>query len=201
MTYSMSFTTGALLHRESITVAELYNELGEWDAVRDRVLAANLLQMRTLNSSTRICREIISRLKQLTPAELAIVRDGSLQEQRYVLWLAVCKRYQFIYDFAVDVVREKYLHLDLDLPSDTFDRFFDRKAEWHPEVERVAPATRAKQRQFLFKMLREADLLSSTGQIVPALLTPRIVAAICADSPAHFAIFPVSELEVTRWTR
>ena len=45
--YSMSFTTGALLYRESLVIVELYAQLADWKAVRDQVLAGNLLQMRT----------------------------------------------------------------------------------------------------------------------------------------------------------
>jgi hypothetical protein len=35
--YSMSFTAGALLHQESLTVADLFEELGDWGRVRERV--------------------------------------------------------------------------------------------------------------------------------------------------------------------
>ena len=87
--YSMSFTSGALLRHESIAVAELSHELGDWNAVRDTVVAENRLQMRTRNASQRICREVTFRLKQLTTIELEIVLDGSQQEQSQVLWLAL----------------------------------------------------------------------------------------------------------------
>jgi hypothetical protein len=199
--YSMSFTSGALLRHESIIVAELFNELADWSAVRDRVVAENRLQMRTSNASQRICREVTSRLKQLTPVELKIVLDGSQQEQSQVLWLAVCKRYRFIYDFAVETMREKFLRLDLHLTYDDYDIFFNGKAEWHPEVARVGPATRGKQRQIVFKMMREAELLSGDQRIMPALLSARLVDAIRSDAPAHFAVFPVTELDVMQWTQ
>jgi hypothetical protein len=194
--YSMSFTTGALLSHESILMAELYQELANWDAVRDQVIAENRLQVRTLNASKRICREITSRLKLLTPAQLDLLREGARQEQGYLLWLAVCKRYRFIYEFAAEVVREKYLRLDLDLTYEDYNAFFNAKAEWHPEVEQLAPRTREKQRQFLFKMMREADLLTNDHRIIPALLTPRLVDVIRQDAAAYFAIFPVSEAEI-----
>ena len=199
--YSMSFTTATLLYRESITLADLYAQQEDWRVVRGEVVEDNLLQMRTENASKRICREGISRLRQLTPDQLDIVRDGSRQDQVYVLWLAVCKRYRFIYEFASEVVREKYLRLDLQLSVDDYNAFFNAKAEWHPEVERVAPATRKKQRQFVFKMLREADLLSNEGTIQPALLSPRVIEAIAQDDPAHFAVFPVSDSDIKDWTK
>jgi hypothetical protein len=197
--YSMSFTTATLMYRESITLADLHRRNQDWQAVRKEVLSRNLLQMRTENASKRICREGISRLRRLTPSQLDIVRDGSRKEQIHVLWLAVCKRYRFIYEFASDVVREKYLRLDLYLAYDDYDVFFNSKAEWHPEVARVTVSTQRKQRQFVFKMLREADLLSKDNQIQPVILGSRVLRAIRDDDPAHLAVFPVSEANTLEW--
>ena len=194
--YSMSFTSGALLYRESLLVAEMYAEIGDWQAVREKVIDENRLQMRTLNASRRIYREVASRLKELTPAEMEVLLDGSRQDQNYLLWLGICKRYRFIYDFAVKVIREKFLRLDLDLTYDEYDVFFNDKAEWHPEVENIAESTRRKQRQIVFKMMRDAELLSARDRIIPTLLTPRVIETILQDSPTHLAIFPISDLDV-----
>ena len=101
--YSMSFSTGALFQQQSVMLAELYADLGDWKSVRANVLASNLLQSRTKNTAHRVCREIISRLKLLTPDQLLIMTGGSLSDQGHILWAAVCKRYQFIHDFAVVV--------------------------------------------------------------------------------------------------
>lgn len=189
--YSMSFTTAPLLVHESLLVAGLFAREQDWQSVRRLVLDDNQLQMRTTNSSRRIFTEISSRLKQLTPAQFNVLMDGNHREQQYLLWLAFCKRYRFVYEFATEVMREKFLRLDLELTYEAYDLFFENKAEWHPEVARVAAATRKKQRQFLFRILREAELLSDQNQILPALLTSRLTAVICEDDPAHLTIFPV----------
>ena len=188
-TYSMSFTTGALLYNESITVAELYQQLGDWDAVREQVAADNRLQMRTANSARRVFSEIASRLRQFTPAQMSYLVTADRREQNYLLWLAFCKRYRFIYDFAVDAIHEKFLRLDMSLTYEDYDIFFHNKAEWHPEVDGIAEATRKKQRQFLFKILREAELLSEKSQLIPVFLSPQLIHLIAADDPAHLAIF------------
>lgn len=198
--YSMSFTTGALLARESLRVAELYAGMGDWQAVREAVAAGNLLQMRTTNASVRLTREVISRLKLLTEAQRGLLLAGSPEELRGVLWLALCKRYRFIYDFAVEVLHEKFLRLDLHLDPAEYERFFERKAQWHAEVEAVTPATRAKQRQVVFKAMTEAGIIDPGFNIVPALLTPALAAAIAADSPDHFALYPARERDIAQWT-
>lgn len=197
--YSMSFTTAPLLYNESLMIAALFAEVQDWSMVRETVLAENRLQMRTVNSSKRIFQEISSRLKQLTPAQMETLLESEPRDQNHLLWLAFCKRYRFVYDFAATVMREKYVRLDLKLTYEDYDIFFNHKAEWHPEVERVAEATRKKLRQFLFRIMREAELLNQQGQIVPVLLSPRVADVIVQDDPTHLTIFPISEMDIKTW--
>ena len=194
--YSMSFTTGSLFHRESVELTALYLDLGDWSSVRDKVIAENLLQTRTLNTLKRVCREIISRLRTLSSDELEFLVEGSHQEQAYLLWLAVCRRYRFIADFAVEVLRERYITLKSDLTHEDFDSFFNRKSEWHLELDEITPATRGKLRQVLFKMLREADLLTANSMIHTAMLSPRLLSLIQRGSHRDILHFPVFESDV-----
>lgn len=199
-TLSMSFTSGTLLYHESRIIADLFADLGDWDAVREVVVAENRLQMRTLNASKRICNEVISRLRLLTPQALDLLRTGTQIEQNLLLWLAVCKRYGYIYQFATELLREKFVQLDFTLNHDDYEIFFNRKVEWYPEVERVASSTQRKQRQVLFKMLREAGLLGEAGRILPALLTPRLAVLIQADDVAFLNIYPITDQDMRKWT-
>ncbi len=199
MPYLMSFGAGALLYRESLVVAELYRELADWDAVRSRVIAENRLQLRTNSAAKRVYREVSARLQTLTPGQMAILQDGSRTEQGYVLWLAICKRYRFIHDFAVEVVRERILRLNFELAYQDFDLFYLAQAEWHPELESVESSTRSKLRQVLFRMMREAEILSRQDRILPAILSPRLAAAVRDDAPALLAIYPLSEAERKGW--
>jgi hypothetical protein len=194
--YSMSFTTGSLFHRESVELAALYLDLGDWNSVRDKVIAENLLQTRTLNTLKRVCREVISRLRTLCSAELEFLVEGSHQEQAYLLWLAVCRRYRFIADFAVEVLRERYISLKADLTYDDFDSFFNRKSEWHLELDEITPATRSKLRQVLFKILREADLLAANNMINAAMLSPRLLDVIHRGNRRDLSYFPVFESDL-----
>ncbi|OSQ35812.1 DUF1819 family protein [Thalassospira sp. MCCC 1A01428] len=199
--YSMSFTTGSLFHHESVKLAVLYLDLGDWNSVRDRVIAENLLQTRTLNTLKRVCREVVSRLRTLSPAELELLVEGSRQEQAYLLWLAVCRRYRFVADFAIEVLRERYITLKADLTHEDFDSFFNRKSEWHLELDEITPATRSKLRQVLFKMLREADLLASNSMINAAMLSPRLLDVFHQGSRRDVLCFPVFESDLKGLTR
>jgi len=195
--YSMAFTTGGLFHRDSVKLAVLYLDLMDWESVRDKVFSENLLQSRTLNSLTRVSREIISRLKTLEADELDLLISGSTQEQKYLLWLAVCRRYRFIADFAKEVIRERYIGLKFELPYEEFDCFFNKKSEWHPELEDIKPTTRNKLRQVLFKILREAELLATDRSINGSMLSKGFLDAIPQERRQDVLMFPAFESGIT----
>lgn len=195
--YSTSFKTGnGLFSRESVNLASLYMELGDWSMVRDKVVRENLLQFRTQNTLKRFCSEVISRLKTLSFDELRLLIETNPREQRYLLWIALCRRYSFIADFAVEVLRERYISLKFNLNYEDFDSFFNSKSEWHPELERVRPRTRAKIRQVLFRMLREADLLTVDNVINAATLSPRFLEAMPHGKRRDLLFFPVFESDL-----
>ncbi len=191
--YSMSFTTGALFCHESVKLAGLFIELNDWSAVRNKVLSENLLQARTQNTSKRVCREIISRLKMLAPPEIDLLINGSPQEQDYLLWVAICRRYQFIADFAVEIIREHYLSLKINLTHQDFDSFFNKKSEYHSELDKIKPTTKNKLRQILFKILREVDLLTANNTIHAAMLSPRLVETLLINDRQDLLFFPMFE--------
>ena len=199
--YSMSFTTGTLFHQESVKLAVLFLESHDWNLVRNIVLSENLLQFRTVNTSKRVFREVRSRLKTLNEDELDLLIHGSLQEQGYLLWLAVCRRYKFIADFAVEILREKYISLKVVLEYEDFDFFFNKKSEWHEELDQTKPATKMKSRQVLFKMLREADLLTSNNIINAAMLSPRFLKAISQENYQDILVFPAFDSDLREWAQ
>jgi len=198
--YSMSFTTASLLRTESVTLATVYLDLRDWTLVREKVASENLLQARTLNTSRRFCSEIISRLKTLSDAEIGFLTKGTFSDQGYILWLAICRRYEFIADFAVEVLRERFCSLKTDLHQEDYDAFFNLKSEWHPELDSLSPATRKKLRQVLFKMLRESDFLSKDMTIKAAMLSPEILEVLSLRNHQDTQFFPAFDGAVKRGT-
>lgn len=194
--YNMSFTAGGLFIRESVEMANLYLVSSDWRSVKAQAHDNNLIQSRTASSSERICREICFRLEGLCDSELRTLTEGSLQEQQQIIWIAICRRHRFIYEFAVEVIREKYLQLNLDLHQEDYDAFFNAKSEWHDELEKLTESTRNKLRQVVFRMLREADLLTKNNTINPAIMTPQVAKAIGSHSPDDLRIFPQSDRDI-----
>ena len=197
----MSFTTGGLFHQEAVKIAAIYSATDDWGKVRHEVMEKNILQARTISSSKRIYREISVRLRTLHPGELELLIDGSSQEQAYLLWLAVCRHYRFIRDFAVEVIRERFLTERRDLNNEDYDSFFNAKAHWHQELEKITPATHKKLRQVLFRILREADIVAADNTINRAMLTFRLVNVIGVHAQQDLSVFPVAESELKELVR
>lgn len=196
--YALSFSAGGLLYHESVSVAESYIKFQDWSKAITYVRDENLLQSRVEATTTRKVREIGSRLKELTQDQLDLLCNGSRLEQNYLLWLACCKRYQLIRDFAMEVLHSKFLSLDLVITTSDIERFFDAKSVWHSEIEELAETTRQKLITVIMRMLREAGMVSNEGLIQPRMVSPELVRVIGSESWEQFKWFPVAESDVKR---
>lgn len=190
--YSLSFTSGGLLLRESVIIATEYFESSDWAVCRANVLEQNLLQTNTRSTAERLIRETIQRLKLLSADELRFLTEASPSELRQLLWAAICRRYEIIADFAEEVLRERYLLMNRSLIFEDLERFLNGKALWHPEVEEIKDSTKAKLKQTLFRMMRDASLLTEDELIIPAILSDRIVDFLNHRSPSDIRFFPTN---------
>ena len=191
--YSMSFTTATLLYHESVKLAALYPPIRQWDKVRNAVVADNIIQARTTNTLKRVTNEITSRLKTLSEQEIRFFNEAGYADQKYILWLSICRRYAFIADFAVDVVYDNFVTLKNSVSHDDYNMYFNKKAEWHGELDRIAASTKRKLRQTLFKIMQEANLLDTNNMIIPVIPSTGFLAVLAAATPREGMFFPVSE--------
>lgn len=194
--YRLSFVAGGLLAREAVPVASTYLEVGDWKQTRDVVREHNLIQQRTEASTLRISREVVQRLSMLDRDEVELISDGTAHERQMMMWSATCRCYQLIEEFAREVLRERYLLMTPTLTHDDYDSFIRSKALWHEELNALTPLTYKKLRAELFRMLREADLLSETGHIVDAGLSGRLGRLLGRHGKAAFEIYPMTDVEI-----
>ena len=138
------------------------------------------------------------RLQELSDRELDLLISGSQEDQNQLLWVAVCRRYRLVAEFAVEVVRERFLSLGAPLELADFDAFYFRKAEWHEELDQLKPVTQKKLRQVLFGMMRDAGLISAQGAINPVMLSPEVCDAISETRPDDLRLFPMFETDLAR---
>ena len=199
--YRLSFTTGGLFLQEAPLVAERYLALRDWSRTRDQVRNDNLLQVRTAAAALRISKELISRLEHLDLPELEELLHGSLRDRGYLLWVAACRRFAIIHDFAVEVLREHYLLLRRQISLGDYDAFYNSKALWHTELDEIATSTQHKLRQNLFRMLRDADLISDQQHIQDAMLSPRLAQLLARRGQDELLVFPATDNDMKRWLK
>lgn len=192
--YALSFTTGGLFSTEAALVAPIYLHEHDWTSTQARVKHENLLQSRAASSNARVLRALIPRLQCLTDAELQIVADGTSTERGHLMWVAASRFYSLIGEFAEEVLRERFLTLAGTVSYEDYDSFYRAKAMWHDELDAISAATYKKLRQVLFKMMVEAELLTTKGIIEPALLSSRVAECLGERTPSDIRFFPTREV-------
>lgn len=197
--YRLSFTTGGLFVQEAPLVAQRYLTLRDWAQTRADVRNGNLLQARTASAAKRISIELFGRLELLDAEELEALVEGNLRERGYLLWSAVCRRYAFVRDFAIEVLREYHLSRRHQITPSDYEAFYNAKALWHAELDEISISTQKRLRYGLFQMLREADLLSDKRLIQPALLTPHLAQLLARHGRESLLVFPATDSEIQRW--
>ena len=216
--YRLSFTAGGLFLDSAPAVAAVYlrhvaaaHNQGEpgnphasrpegvppgadptpiWAGVRAEIQRDNLLQTRTVSSSQRLSQEIVQRLATLTDPELRLLLDATATERGYLMWVAACRHYDFIGDFAQEVVRERFLLMRPSLTNSDFDDFVVAKALWHPELTTLQPSTLQRLRSNVFQMMRQAGLMADDGTLNRVVLSHRVADALAAHTPSDVRFFP-----------
>ena len=189
--YKMSFTSGGLFLTESVTVAGMHRTGEDWKDTLERALQEGATSLPKAASNRRTLREIVNRLMTLHDDEVRfLIDDAGRQEQQYLLWVATCRAYRFVREYAVEVICDRFLSYHLELPLESFDIFFEAKAEWDDGLASISDSTRNKLRQILFRMMREAGVVSDDHRIQSTFLSAQLRALIEATNPADLAVFP-----------
>ncbi|WP_435229417.1 DUF1819 family protein [Pseudopelagicola sp. nBUS_20] len=189
--YRMSFSTGGLFLNESVELARLHLPGEPWVETQARALEDGTTQLPKGASNSRTIREIKNRIETFSEDELTYFSEtADRSDQKALLWIACCRAYRFVREFAVEVIQDRFLSYQLDLPLESFDVFFDAKAEWNVDLADLSMSTRLKLRQILFRMMREADILTADSQIQTALLSTKLMAIVEATNRAELAYFP-----------
>lgn len=173
MKYNIGFTRTALL-RETVAVAQLYCELGDWTEIRERIKRENLLQTRTARSSEIIVSEVIKRLSLLTDDQIVLIADDYDQDVYQLVWIALCKQYHFIGDFSLEVLAPAHLSGKYEIDHSDYDYFFNSKADWHPELEIVSDKTRSNARLAIFQIMRQCNLVSEANQLISQMISSAV---------------------------
>ena len=189
-TYLMSYTAAGLMFNESLKIAAIYNEERDWEKTRAVVTEGNLLQKRVSSSQTRQLRELIKRLRCLSDSQLSLLFVACERDQRYILWLANCKCYRFLFDFAREVMYEKYLSMSYQLDLSDTRLFYDSKALADDSLRAYASTTQVKLQTNLLLIMRQVEILDQYNCILPMLISSDLNNCLLEEDAEYRFIFP-----------
>lgn len=156
--YQTGFSSGALLYKEAdavITRIQDYESFIKGDSKIDY----RWVPVNSESSQKRYAQELEKRLRIIEVNVISFYKHLSENDKRILLFYAACKYYPLIADFMIEVVLNKWLHLDKELDVDDFQNFLHRKMDNHPELEAITEKTRSKLSQVMMKMLKELGML------------------------------------------
>lgn len=192
MKYNLAFTAGALLYNESLHFIQAidYTEdyLKNEFSVHSDVLVTN-----AESSRKRIKSELDKRLKNL---DVDYLNKFSLlieQDQKVILFLAICKTYSIITEFALEVVFNKWKNFDNELSTYDFKYFLSSKLS-EEQLNSISEHSLYKLSQVAVKMFKDVgifkedklstvhisnelvDLLKTKGDtwFLPCILNPNV---------------------------
>ena len=188
--YTIGSTAAAFLFRDSILLAQLYLEHRDWDKVKNSVMQDNLLQIRTLTAQKRIYSEAYTRVKQLSLEALEILVFGTRDEQCQIIWYAICMKYDFVREFALEVLAEKVKRHEYEITIADFNLYYNTKAELYDKLASISESSRKKLQTNLFRMLVSSGITDSEMKLRLMIVSPRVRELIIKEGVLTPAIFP-----------
>ncbi len=196
--YLLSYTAVSLQSYESETIASLYHKSQDWDSVLKSVVEENVLQKGTLATRKREFIEFKRRLGTLTPEQFSYYEEATSSDAKNLTILSCFKLYDFMYDFATEVLRSKLLLYDFQLLNSDYESFYDSKRVAHDNLNSVSESTRYKLKQVMFKIFEQANFIDSikSKNIQKPYLSEELIKLIVHDDPKYLSAFLYSENEI-----
>ncbi|WP_409028943.1 DUF1819 family protein [Gracilimonas sediminicola] len=186
MKYRFSFTASNAMIPEFIKVANNVHNGEDPDELSNSVLGREKGA-----TNKRQFQEMRKRIKTLTAPQIKILSEGTIDEQKHITHLALCKTYGIYRDFVTDVLYEKVQVYDQQLSELDMNSFFSKKKMDHPELEALAESTEKKVRQVIYRMLQQVGIIDSVSNpsiLIPTLST-RVKNVIINDDPNWLRCF------------
>jgi len=191
MNYDFGFTAVSLQLKETLLVAR---------ALEDNEPLDHALLLGGGKSATgkRKLTELKKRLTALPPDERQLLLQGDLRTQRQLAFIAACRVYGFVRDFALEVLREKLLIFDYQITEGDYLTFLRRKAELHDKLDRLSEVTKKKVRQVLFLMLEEAGMIDNTKNkmIQMQFVEPLLARTVAASGGAWLKVLLLPDIDI-----
>lgn len=195
--YKLSFTAVGLMPHEMQMVAQTFVECGkDWNLTEKEIIERNILQKMTKATQKRKLQELKKRCAALNDEELTRLAED--EEIRAFSFLSAVKTYALLYEFCIEVLRNKYLNFDPVLLESDWNNFIESKKNISSDLAQKSESTIKKAKQVIFNMLKGVGLIEgkTNRKIVRPYLSKDFVTCVCRDNPKWLAPFLYSESDI-----
>jgi len=172
--FPLTFTAGGLFGHESRLIAERLLAGQTWDEIHQAVFTENVLQVTRHSSVKRLYGELQQRVQTLNQRQWWLLVHGQPNEHQAVLWLAACRHYPFVARFA-GMLHQRYQHMQYRVDYGEYAYFYAQLADEYPRLLTLTTHTQNKMRSVLYKMAREAGILTQRHDVVSIFLSQAFV--------------------------
>lgn len=172
MNYSLSFTGGALLYEESKILINSVTDLEKYFE-GDFILNSDVLKTNSESSRKRLKNEIDRRLKKLNTSYITFFNDTNETDQKIILFLSICKLYNIITEFCLEVVYKKWINFDNELSTYDFKYFLANKLS-EEQLNSISEGTHYKLSQIAIKIFKDLGMYKD-GTIQPIKPSDRLI--------------------------
>lgn len=199
--YKLSFTSASLLINDSIKVAEIFNEVKDWKKTKETILKQNILQRKKEGTVIRELQELRHRISTLTSKQLELLLNSDIETQRLILFLSVCKYYQYIKEFTIEVLRHKILLFDNQIYDSDYEKFYEQKSSLSSKLSKISETTNEKIKRVLFTILWQAGIINNVKEkiIQQPFMTVSLISAVIQDNPNNLRIFLLSDRDIKNY--
>lgn len=162
MTYSTTITAASLRVRESRLLADLLLEGVDEEQWRERVVAQNLLQMKSEHSVRKVAGVLRARLEPMGSGLWRMVRDGDQVLATQACLAAAIKHSRLLGDFLDLVVRDQRATFATELPAYVWSGYIQSCRSRDPDMPMWSEQTVERLRSSVFNMLAEAGYLKDS---------------------------------------
>lgn len=183
--YKMGFTAGALLLKEAeMLIGAIQNPEAYMSGAEK--LEENVLTAKFESSKKRLKRELDHRFKYLNDAEFLEIFSGlDVQAKKLLLFYAAARYYNIIADFMLEVVRNKWMNMDVSISKEDFLSFLFLKADKHEELDLLSESTKDKAASVVIKMLKELGMVKD-GKLQELEKSPEVLQLIIKNNDFWF---------------
>lgn len=161
--YTTILNTRPFLYQETKKIATLLLDDVSTSEIKKAVTEKNLFAIESVDRMERFTSEILKRLEKMDDFLLEKFVTADVQTSKGILLYAILKKDDLFYEWMREVIREKFLIIDLKLTTKESEHFLERKSEQSKKVREWSDGTRGRLINAYHRVSVEAGLLSKEG--------------------------------------